>query len=106
MRGSLFESVADLDSVAEWIVTIHRMAALLVPGNFRRIRSPIELSAVEPFENRRVNFRRDAEINVWPFDGASASLGDFGDAMQDHELSRVRHGERDLAFTGNLLLFG
>src|ERR1043166_4185451 len=105
MRGSCFESMADLNAIAERIVAVNGMAALLVPRNLCRIRSPIEFSPVELFENRRIQLRRNPKIDMRAFDGSRAPLGDLVDFAQNHELSGIGHGQSNLILARNLCVF-
>ena len=73
------EPMADLNPIAERIVTVNGMPALLVPRNLRRIRSPVIFFAVKFFQNRRIELRRDAKVDMRTFDRARATLGDLID---------------------------
>ena len=92
----------DLYSVTEGIIPIDRVTALFVPRNFRGIRAPVVFFPVEPFKDRRVQLRCDAKINVWSLDRARAAFGDLIDAMENYQLPRIRHGQRNLCFTRHL----
>jgi hypothetical protein len=94
--------MANLYSVAERIVTVHRMAALFMPWYFRRVRAAVVFFTIEFFENRRIKLRRDAKVDMGSLDGARAALGDLIDFAQDHKLSRVGHGEGRLLLARNL----
>src|ERR1044071_4764113 len=100
------EPMADLNPIAERIVAVNRVPALLMPGNLARIRSPVEFLAVEFLQDRRVKLRRDAKVDVRPFDRARAALGDSIDAVEDYQLPGVRHGERELFVAGHLFPLG
>src|SRR5258708_5663540 len=95
----------DLYPVTEGIITVDRVTALFVPGNFRGIRAPVVFFSVEPFKYRRVKIRRDTEIDVRSLDRARASLRDLIHATQNHQLSRIRHGQSNLFVAGHLFLF-
>src|SRR6266850_5051946 len=95
----------DLYPVTEGIITVDRVTALFVPGNFRGIRAPVVFFSVEPFKYRRVKIRRDTEIDVRSLDRARASFGDLIDLAQNHELSRVWYRECELVLTRHLLPF-
>src|SRR5262247_2386813 len=99
MSNAAFKSVANLYPVTEGIIAINRVTTLFVPGNFRWIRTPVVFSSVEPFKDRRVKFRRDPEIDVRPLNRARAPFCNLIHFAQNHELSRVRYRERNLAFT-------
>ena len=105
MRRLASKPVPDLNSIAKWIVAINGMSALFMPGNFRRIGSPIIFSPGEFFQYRWVKIRRDAKIEVRPFDRARAPLSHLIDPVENDELSAVGHGECDLFFTRHLLRF-
>src|SRR5262245_19097366 len=92
----------NLYPIAKGIIAINRVTPLFVPGNFRWIRPPVVFFSVEPFKDRRVKFRRDPKIDVWPLDRARASFRDLIHSTQNHELSRVRYRERNLFFTRHL----
>src|SRR5262249_45704725 len=102
MSNGSFKSVPNLYPVTEGIIAINRVTALFVPGNFRWIRTPVVFFSVEPFKNRRIQFRRDPEIDVRPLHRARAPFCDLIHFAQNHELSRVRHREGNLAFAGHL----
>src|SRR5436309_3186972 len=87
MSGVWFKPMPDLNPVPKRIVTVDRMAALFMPGNFRGIRSPVKLASIEFFEDRRVELRRNAKIDVRTLDRARAPLSDLIDFVQDHELA-------------------
>ena len=91
MRSLASKSMPNLNSIAEWIIAVHGMPALLVPRNFRRIRSPVIFSPVEFFQYRWLKIRRDAKIDVRPFHCARAPLGDLIDLMKNDQLSAVGH---------------
>src|SRR5262245_56648871 len=91
--------MANLYPVTEGIIAINRVTTLFVPGNLRWVRTPVVFSSVEPFKDRRVQFRRDPEIDVRPLHRARAPFCDLIHFAQNHELSRVRHRERNLAST-------
>ena len=88
VRCLMSEAMPDLNPIAERIVAVNRMSALLVPGNLGRIRSPVIFFAVELFENRRIELRRDTKIDMRPFDRARAALGDLIDSMQISPIGR------------------
>ena len=98
------EAVADLNPIAERIVTVHRMSALLMPRDFCRVRSPVIFFAVKLFQDRRIEFRRDTKIDMRPFDRACAALGDLIDLMKNDQLPGVRHSEGDLFIARNLFI--
>src|SRR5262249_1414028 len=54
--------------------------------------------SVEPFKDRRIQFRCGSEIDVRPLHRARAPFCDLFHFAPNHELSRVRHPEGDLAF--------
>ena len=85
------ESVPELNSVAKWIIAVNRMSALFMPGNFRRIRSPVIFPPVKFFQYRWIKLRRDAKIDVWSFDRARAAISDFVDPVENDELSAIGH---------------
>src|SRR5262245_6546978 len=103
MAGGSFKPMADLYSVTEGIITINGVTPLFVPGNFRWIRTPVVFFSVEPFKDRRIQFRRDSKIDVRPLNGARAPFCDLIHFAQNHKLSRVRYREGNLAFTRYLL---
>src|SRR5215813_6855726 len=105
MSNGSFKSVPNLYPVTEGIIAINRVTALFVPGNFRWIRTPVVFFSVEPFKNRRIQFRRDPEIDVRPLNRARAPFRNLIHLTQNHELSRVRHREGNLAFTWYLSPF-
>src|SRR5206468_7965873 len=105
MSGVWFKPMPDLNPVTERIVTVDRMAALFMPGNFRGIRSPVKLAPIEFFEDRRVELRCNAKVNVRPLDRARTALRHLIDFVQNDELPGVWHGERKLLVAGNLFLF-
>src|SRR5690242_13215671 len=105
MRTLMAKPVPDLNSIAKWIVAVHRMSALFMPGNFRRIGSPVIFSPLKFFQYRWIEIRRDTKIHVRPFDRARAPLGHLIDRVENDELSTVGYGECDLFFARHLLLF-
>ena len=100
-----FKPMPDLYSVAEGIIPIDRVTALFVPGNLRGIRPPVVFFPVEPFKDRRVQLRRYAKIDMRSLDGTRAPFRHLIDLAQNHELSRVRHRERELVLTRHLSPF-
>src|SRR5207253_7712877 len=105
MRIPTLKPMPDLNPIAKRIVTVDRMAALFMPGNFRGIRSPVKLAPIEFFEDRRVKLRRDAEIDVRSLDRPCTTLGDLIHLVENHELPRVLYGERKLLVARNLFVF-
>ena len=105
MLAAAFKPMPNLYPVAEGIIAIDRVTALFVPGNFRGIRPPVVFFSVEPFKDRRVQFRRDPKIDVRSLDRARAPFRDLIHAMENDQLSRVRHREGELFLAGNLLFF-
>ena len=105
MTGSSLKPMPDLYPITEGIIPIDRVSALFVPGNFRGIRPPVVFFSVEPFKDRRIQFRRDPKIDVRSLDRARAPFSDLIDAVENDQLSRVRHGERELFLTRHLPVF-
>src|SRR5262245_56671715 len=105
MSNGSFKPMANLYPVAEGIIAINRVTTLFVPGNFRWVRTPVVFFSVEPFKDRRIQFRRDPEIDVRHLHRTRAPFRDLIHFAQNHELSRVRYRKRSLAFTGYLLRF-
>src|SRR5437867_10637914 len=64
MSGVWFKPMPDLNPVPKRIVTVDRMAALFMPGNFRGIRSPVKLAPIEFFLDRRVKPLCHVKIQV------------------------------------------
>lgn len=91
MRSLMPEPVSNLNSVAKWIIAVNRMSALFMPGNFRRIGSPVIFPPVKFFQYRWIKLRRDAKIDVWSFDRARAPLSHLVDPVENDELSAVGH---------------
>src|SRR4029434_10303222 len=105
MAGGSLKPMPDLYPITEGIIPIDRVSALFVPGNFRGIRPQVVFFSVEPFKDRRIQFRRDPKIDVRSLDRARAPFSDLIDAMENDQLSRVRHGERELFLTRHLPVF-
>src|SRR4026207_908359 len=99
------ESMADLNPVAERIVAVNRMTALLVPRNLRRIGSPVIFFTIKFFQNRRVELRRDAKVDMGTFDRTRAPLRNLIDFVQYHQLPGVRYRQSDLLVARHLSRF-
>src|SRR5215510_3250405 len=106
MRRLVAEAMPDLNPVAERIVSVNRVAALLVPRNLRRVRSPVVFLAIEFFQDRRIERGIDAKIDMRPFDRSRATLGHLVDPMQNDQLSGVWHRQRNLLLARNLFFLG
>src|SRR5918999_801665 len=100
-----FKPVADLNAIAEGIVAVDGVAALLVPRNLGRIRSPVVFLAVEFFQDRRIDRGVDAKIDMGSLDRSRATLRDLLDAAQNYQLARVGYGQRNLLIARHLPFF-
>ena len=84
MAPAPFEPMADLNAIAERIIAVDRVTALLVPRDLRRVRSPVVFFTIEFFQDLRINLGVDAKIDMRSFDRARAALGHLIDAVQNH----------------------
>src|SRR5258706_13044269 len=90
---------ADLDAVAERIVTVGGVGVGFMPRNQIRIGTPIGFLAVEALEHFRIRSFVRAQVDMGSFETLAAAVGDFVDLAQDNELIRLGNRQRQLLFT-------
>src|SRR5258706_12462198 len=94
---------SDLDPVAEGIVAVHRVLVRLVPGDLRRVETPVALAEFEALVDRRIVLRGNPKIDVRPAEALRAAIGHFVDFAEHDELAGPRHRQRRLSLPRSLL---